>query len=91
MPINQYDGFARRFASVLGVPTSSIPSFTYALLRTRLGVSQGPGDLMQVLTKLSEIPDSATGKPLVVITDFTPGTGGSVSIITPVLLLTPVR
>ena len=39
---------------------------------------------MQVLAKLNAMRDSA-GNPLVAVTDFTPGTGGSVSITAPVL------
>jgi filamentous hemagglutinin family protein len=81
-PDTQYSqGFAQQFAAFFGVP---VASFNYASLRTRLGVAPAPGDLMQVLAKLNEIRDSA-GNPLMAVTDFTPGTGGSVSITAPVL------
>jgi filamentous hemagglutinin family protein len=76
-----YNGFAQRFAAFFG---ASPATFNYAALRTRLGVAPGPGDLMQVLAKLNALRDSA-GNPLVAVTDFTPGTGGSVSITAPVL------
>ena len=76
-----YNGFAARFAAFFGV---SPATFNYAALRTRLGVAPAPGDLMQVLAKLNALRDSA-GNPLVAVTDFTPGTGGSVSITAPVL------
>jgi filamentous hemagglutinin family protein len=80
-PDEQYNTFAQRFAAFFGVPANS---FTYAALRTRLGVAPGPGDIMQVLTMLSKMSDSA-GNPLVPVTDFTPGSGGTVSITAPVL------
>src|SRR5262249_2226393 len=54
-------------------------SFNYASLRTRLGVAPAPGDIMQVLTRLSMMG-------LVPVTgNFTPGSGGTVSITAPVL------
>ena len=80
-PDSQYNAFAQRFANFFGVP---VASFSYASLRTRLGVAPAPGDLMQVLAKLNAMKDSA-GNPLVPVTDFTPGTGGTVSITAPVL------
>jgi filamentous hemagglutinin family protein len=80
-PDSQYNAFAQRFANFFGVP---VASFGYASLRTRLGVAPAPGDLMQVLAKLNAMRDSA-GNPLVPVTDFTPGTGGTVSITAPVL------
>ena len=80
-PDSQYNAFAQRFANFFGVP---VASFGYASLRTRLGVAPAPGDLMQVLAKLNAMRDSA-GNPLVPVTDFTPGTGGTVSITAPAL------
>jgi filamentous hemagglutinin family protein len=76
-----YNGFAQRFAAFFG---ASPATFNYAALRTRLGVAPAPGDLMQVLRELNARRDSF-GNPLVAVTDFTPGTGGSVSITAPVL------
>jgi filamentous hemagglutinin family protein len=73
-----YNTFAARFANFFGIAP------TYAALRTRLGVAPAPGDLMQVLRELNARRDSF-GNPLVAVTDFTPGTGGSVSITAPVL------
>lgn len=80
-PDSQYNAFAQRFANFFNVP---VASFNYAALRTRLGVAPAPGDLMQVLARLNAMRDSA-GNPLVPVTDFTPGTGGTVSIAAPVL------
>jgi len=80
-PDSQYNAFAQRFANFFNVP---VASFNYAALRTRLGVAPGPGDLMQVLARLNAMRDSA-GNPLVPVTDFTPGIGGTVSIAAPVL------
>src|SRR5262249_15760878 len=48
-PDSQYNGLAQRFANFFG---ASPATFTYASLRTRLGVAPAPGDLMQVLAKL---------------------------------------
>jgi large exoprotein involved in heme utilization and adhesion len=80
-PDSQYNAFAQRFANFFGVP---VASFGYASLRARLGVAPAPGDLMQVLARLNAMRDSA-GNPLVPVTDFTPGTGGTVSITAPAL------
>src|SRR5262249_54815505 len=80
-PDSQYNGFAQRFASFFG---SSPATFTYALLRSRLGVAPAPGDILLVLAKLNAMKDSA-GNPLVPATDPTPGAGGTVSIKAPVL------
>jgi len=80
-PDSQYNAFAQRFANFFGVP---VASFGYASLRARLGVAPAPGDLMQVLARLNAMRDSA-GNPLVPVSDFTPGTGGTVSITAPAL------
>ena len=82
-PDIQYDGFAQKFAGVFGVPAAT---FTYASLRTRLGIVPAPGDLMQVLAKLNAMKDSA-GNPLVAVTDFIPGDAGRVSFTTPLLTM----
>ena len=82
---SELTGFAQLFDPYFqffyGVATPDYPS-----LREALGIAPGPNDLMQVLAALSMIPDpSGTGFPLVAVTDFTPGTGGNLSIATPVL------
>jgi filamentous hemagglutinin family protein len=82
-PDNQYNAFALRFDPFF-LATRGMRTRNYAELRTALGVTPGLGDLMQVLKALNGIKDSA-GNPLVPTTDFTPGTGGTVSITTPVL------
>jgi filamentous hemagglutinin family protein len=82
-PDNQYNAFALKFDPFFQA-TRGMRTRNYAELRTALGVTPGLGDLMQVLKALNGIKDSA-GNPLVPTTDFTPGTGGTVSITTPVL------
>ena len=80
---SQLTAFARLFSPFFqfffGVATPDYPS-----LRAALGVAPHTGDLMQVLAVLRTIRDPA-GNPLVAVTDFTPGTGGRVSIATPAL------
>ena len=80
-PDSQYNAFAQRFANFFNVP---VASFNYAALRTRLGIAPAPGDIIQVLNRLSMMRDSA-GNPLVPFTNFTPGSGGTVSITAPML------
>jgi filamentous hemagglutinin family protein len=82
-PDQQLNSFAQRFAGFFGVP---VASFSYASLRTRLGIAPAPGDLMQVLARLNALRDSA-GNPLVAVTDFTAGDAGRVSITTPLLTM----
>ena len=82
---SELTGFAQLFDPYFqffyGVATPDYPS-----LREALGIAPGPNDLMQVLAALSMIPDpSGSGYPLVAVTDFTPGTGGDLSVTTPVL------
>lgn len=79
----QLDGFAQRFDPFFqfffGVATPD-----YASLRAALGVAPGPGDLMGVLAALNAITDPG-GNPLVAVTDTTPGTGGTISVTSPLL------
>jgi filamentous hemagglutinin family protein len=65
------------FAQLFGEPD-------YPSLRDALGVAESPNDLMDVLAALRAIAGPG-GVPLVAVTDFTPGEGGTVSISTPVL------
>ena len=81
-PDIQYDAFAQKFAGVFGVPAAT---FTYASLRSRLGIAPAPGDLMQVLAKLNAM--TSAGNPLVAVTDFMPGDAGRVSFTTPLLTM----
>ena len=83
VPDAELNSFAQKFAGVFGVPAAS---FTYAALRTRLGVVPATGDLMQVLAKLNAMKDSA-GNLLVAVTDFTPGDAGIISFRTPLLTM----
>jgi len=80
---SELNSFARLFDPFFrfrfGVAIPDYPS-----LRAALGVAPSPSDSMQVLAALSTIRDPF-GFPLVAVTDFTPGTGGRVSITTPVL------
>src|SRR5262249_10785745 len=82
-PDAQYDRFAQRYDTFFRTNRGiRIPN--YASLRTALRVSEAPGALMQVLSQLNAIRDSA-GNRLAPVTNPTPGTGGTVSITTPVL------
>jgi large exoprotein involved in heme utilization and adhesion len=76
---SELDSFAALFSTFFGVVELDYPS-----LRAALGVAPSPNDLMNVLAALRTISDGA-GNPLVAVTDFTPGAGGKVSIMTPVL------
>jgi filamentous hemagglutinin family protein len=80
----ELNSFAQRFAAFFGVFPAT--SFTYASLRTRLGVAPAVGDFMQVLKKLHETTNSVSN-PLVAVTDITPGDAGRISITTPLLTL----
>ena len=80
---SEVDSFAVLFDSFFQ-STRGIAIPDYASLREALGVSPGPNDLMNVLAALSTISDGA-GNPLVAVTKFTPGNGGTVSITAPVL------
>jgi filamentous hemagglutinin family protein len=82
-PDTTYDTFAQRYDTFFRTNRGGIRIPNYASLRTALTVAPGPGDLMQVLAKLNAI--NSAGNPLVPVTDFIPGIGGTVSITTPVL------
>jgi filamentous hemagglutinin family protein len=72
------NGFAEKFGG---------PGYDYSTLRADLGIAPATGDLMQVLEALNGITDFA-GFPLVILTDFTPGDAGQVSVATPALNVT---
>lgn len=73
------DGELTAFAQLFGQPD-------YPSLRDALGVPEGPNDLMGVLEALSMMTGPA-GNPLVAVTDFTPGDGGTVTVSAPSLNL----
>jgi filamentous hemagglutinin family protein len=80
----EMDGWAHLYEPViqfLGGP----PIPDYATLRAVLGVEPRPGDVMDVLARLSTI--TVGGNPLVAVTDFTVGDAGAISIKTPVLTM----
>ena len=82
-PDDQYNGFAQKFAGLFSVVPAT--SFTYASLRSRLGIAPATGDLMQVLATLNSM--TSAGIPLVAVTDFVPGDAGRVSFTTPLLTM----